>query len=175
MGRRLVTVGHGTLDAEAIAALLRGAGVDLVVDVRRFPGSRRHPHVSRDALAAWLPEAGVGYRWEPRLGGRRSQTGDSPDTWWRVAAFRAYAAYMRTEEFAAGMARLAEDVAARAPAVMCSETVWWRCHRRLVADHAALVEGWQVKHLGHDGTLRAHPVADGARLDDGRIFYDRTG
>ncbi|CAN5294555.1 hypothetical protein BH11ACT1_BH11ACT1_02770 [soil metagenome] len=99
---RLLTFGHGTAEQERIVELLRRAGAGLVVDVRRFPGSRRHPHVARDALSRWLPAAGIDYRREPRLGGRRA-TADrpGPDTWWQVEAFRAYAAHTRTPEFRA--------------------------------------------------------------------------
>ena len=99
---RLLTVGHGTLDRTALAALLAGAGTDLLVDVRRFPGSRHNPDVGTDAMAQWLPEAGIDYRWEERLGGRRrrDRTADpDADGWWRVEAFRAYAAHTRTPEF----------------------------------------------------------------------------
>ncbi|MCD6638979.1 MAG: DUF488 domain-containing protein, partial [Nocardioides sp.] len=140
---RLLTVGHGTLDRDALGQLLAQAQVDLLVDVRRFPGSRRNPDVSSDALAAWLPEAGVVYRWEARLGGRRRLgEGDDPDAdrWWRVEAFRAYAAHTRSTEFLEALDDLAADVEDRGTtAVMCSESVWWRCHRRLVADAAVLL------------------------------------
>src|SRR5690625_1581739 len=99
----LLTVGHGALDRAGLAALLTGRRVARVVDIRRFPGSRRNPDVKREALAEWLPQEGVGYRWEPRLGGRRHlpKGTPAPDTWWRVEAFRSYAAYTRTEDFTA--------------------------------------------------------------------------
>lgn len=101
----LLTFGHGTADQEQIAALLGGARVRWVVDVRRFPGSRRHPHVATDELARWLPDRGIGYRWEPRLGGRRQVPPDEvgADPWWRVEAFRGYAAHTRTDEFRAAI------------------------------------------------------------------------
>ena len=182
----LLTVGHGTLAAEDLAALLRSAGVRLVVDVRRFPGSRRHPDLARDALAAALPAAGIAYRWEPRLGGRRHLTKDadaaSPDRWWRVAAFRAYAGYTRTEEFDAALRDVLADVlggargagggAPGSVAVMCSESVWWRCHRRLLADHLVIVEDVPVVHLMHDGREVPHPITEGARRDDEGVIYD---
>lgn len=172
---RLLTVGHGTIEQDAFTTLLRDAQIERIVDVRRFPNSRKHPHVRREALEEWLPDAGIDYRWEPRLGGRRSIGGDSPDVWWKVAAFRGYAVHMRTPEFAAGVDRLAEDVADRTTAVMCSETLWWGCHRRMVADFAVLVRGWDVEHLGHDGRLSTHPPAAGARVADGSLIYDGTG
>jgi uncharacterized protein (DUF488 family) len=173
--RVLLTVGHGRLEEAAIGSLLRDASVELLVDVRRFPGSRANPAVSRDALADWLPEAGVGYRWEERLGGRRSlPRGDDEDPWWQVEAFRAYAAYSRTDEFGAAMDRLLEEVSAGRVAVMCSESVWWRCHRRIIADVAVVGHGLEVRHLMHDGRLTEHRPADGARVrSDGLVVWDR--
>ena len=175
---RLLTVGHGTLDRDGLAALLTGAEVGLLVDVRRFPGSRRNPDVSTDAMSQWLPAAGIDYRWEQRLGGRRRLTSDddqAADRWWRVEAFRAYAAYTRTPEFLAALDDLETDVAAHdTTAVMCSESVWWRCHRRLVADAAVLLRGIAVEHLAHDGRTTAHDPSAGARVVDGLLRYDAT-
>jgi uncharacterized protein (DUF488 family) len=124
----LLTVGHGTLDRVALQQLLHDAGVDVVVDVRRYPGSRRNPDVNREALERSLPAAGIEYRWDERLGGRRHlPAGDAEiDSWWTVAAFRAYAAYTRCEEFAAGLADLLDIVGTSDVVIMCSETLWWR-------------------------------------------------
>lgn len=171
----LLTVGHGTLPAEGLAELLRGAGVTLVVDVRAYPGSRRHPQFGRDAMAAWLPAAGIGYRWEPRLGGRRRGRRDSPNVALRNAAFRAYADHMAGAEFAAGLDALLGDAARTATAAMCSESLWWRCHRRLLSDAAALVHGADVVHLLHDGRQVAHEPTAGARRDGDRVVYDVGG
>lgn len=168
----LYTVGHGTLDQDALAALLTGAGVERLLDVRRFPGSRRHPHVNRDALERWLPDHGIAYRWEEALGGRRSRSPDSPHVAIRDPAFRAYADHMATDEFAAALARVVDEAAGVTVAVLCAESVWWRCHRRFVADAATLLHGVEVRHLLHDGRLDLHRVTDGARLVDGRILYD---
>jgi uncharacterized protein (DUF488 family) len=176
---RLLTVGHGTLDRDALAALLTDAHVDLLVDIRRFPGSRHNPDVSTGALAGWLPEAGIEYRWEERLGGRRrrDRTADpDADGWWRVEAFRAYAAHTRSPEFLGALDDLVADVATRGTtAVMCSESVWWRCHRRLVADAALLLRGVEVGHLAHDGRITAHEPSAGARVVDGLLRYDGPG
>ena len=173
----LLTVGHGTATRERLAELLVGAGVRVVVDVRRFPGSRRHPHVSNDQLEQWLPGAGVDYRWEPRLGGRRRVPPEEwgADPWWKVDAFRAYAAHTRTEEFRAAMADLLAEVAAHpdaSTAIMCSESLWWRCHRRLVSDVAVLLHQQPVQHLGHDGRRTDHIPAAGARLCPDGLRYD---
>lgn len=169
----LLTVGHGRLDQPALAALLLGAGVALVVDVRRFPGSRAHPHVGREALERWLPAAGIGYRWEERLGGRRSGGDADADGWWQVPAFRAYASHARGPQARAALAALLEEAAGiRRTAVLCSEAVWWRCHRRIIADVAVLAHGAEVVHLGHDGRLSPHPPAAGAVVGaDGAVRY----
>src|SRR5688500_20139177 len=112
----LRTVGHGVLEAADFAALVRRAGVELVVDVRRYPGSRRHPHFASEAMAVWLPEAGVGYRWCPELGGRRTPSVDSPNVGLRNEQFRAYADHMATAEFAAAVAGLRATAAGIPPA-----------------------------------------------------------
>lgn len=166
----LLTVGHGRLDRDGLGSLLVSAGVELLVDVRRYPGSRANPDVKREALAEWLPGLGIGYRWEERLGGRRRVDGESPDTWWRVEQFRAYAAHTRTAEFAEAMGQVLGEVATTA--VMCSESLWWRCHRRLIADVTVLRYDVPVLHLMHDGRLREHQPAAGARVADGSIVWD---
>jgi uncharacterized protein (DUF488 family) len=156
--------------------LLRTAQVASLVDIRRFPGSRAHPDMSRDAMASWLPAAGIAYRWEERLGGRRRLPADAPreDPWWQVEQFAAYAAHARTAEFDAALREVLDESASRTTLVMCSESVWWRCHRRLVADVAVLRFGAAVSHLMHDGRLTPHPVAAGARLrGDGFVVWDR--
>jgi uncharacterized protein (DUF488 family) len=173
MAHRLVAVGHGTASQADLTALLVGAGVTRLVDVRRYPGSRAHPHVTRDALAKWLPAEGIEYRWEERLGGRRPLPPDSPDGWWHAEAFRGYAHHMRSAGFLDAMTDLLAQRAAATTAVMCSESLWWRCHRRLIADFAALVHEIPVFHLTHDGRLTIHRVAAGARRStDGLLVYD---
>ncbi|WP_435206445.1 DUF488 domain-containing protein, partial [Micromonospora sp. bgisy143] len=174
MERALVTVGHGTAGRDQLGALLAGAEVALVVDVRRYPASRTNPDVRREAMERWLPERGIDYRWEPRLGGRRHvRAGEpEPDTWWTVAAFRAYAAYTRTSDFDTALDEVLADCVSRTTAVMCSESVWWRCHRRLIADVAVLGRGVPVSHLMPDGRLSPHRPAEGARrLPDGHLLW----
>lgn len=169
----LLTVGHGTAEQDEFVDLLRGAGVQRLVDIRTAPGSRRHPHFGRDAMAGWLPDAGIGYRWEKRLGGFRKIAPDSPDTAIRNASFRGYAGYTRSPEFLAALDEVLAQAADATTAVMCSESVWWRCHRRLIADVATLAHGAEVRHLMHDGGLREHPVAEGARrATDGTVLWD---
>ena len=173
----LLTVGHGRLDQETLGSLLQAASVELLVDVRRFPGSRANPAVSREALPSWLPTVGIAYRWEERLGGRRSRPagGGSEDSWWQVDAFRAYAAHTRTPDFKAAMAELVSHSGHRRVAVMCSESVWWRCHRRVIADVAVVAYGVPVLHLMHDGRLTEHRPSEGARLrSDREVVWDQV-
>ncbi|GAB3012110.1 DUF488 domain-containing protein [Mycobacterium bourgelatii] len=172
-GRGLITVGHGTLGRAELIPLLHAAGVAGVVDVRTAPGSRRNPDVARDKLRCWLPANGIDYRWEKRLGGWRKAAADSPDAFWRNFSFRGYAGYMRDPDFVAAMDALVADTAHLRTAVMCSEALWWRCHRRLIADFAVLCREVPVQHLMHDGRLAAHVPTPGARLRaDGLLVYD---
>lgn len=171
---RLLTVGHGTADRNELGALLGEAGVNVLADVRRFPGSRRNPAVSKDALADWLPSDGVRYVWLEGLGGRRRRAPDEPevDTWWRVAQFRAYASYTRTDDFAVALRELMSLSPGRTTAIMCSESVWWRCHRRIVADVLVLLHGFDVQHLMHDGRLTPHTPSGGARVVENSVVWD---
>jgi uncharacterized protein (DUF488 family) len=169
----LLTVGHGPQDRLALGARLTAAGLDELVDVRRFPGSRNNPDVSRDSLERWLPDLGIDYRWEERLGGRRRLPhGEAVvDDWWTVAQFAAYAAHTRTPEFAAALDGVLARSADATVAVMCSESVWWRCHRRLIADVAVLARGVPVSHLMPDGRLTPHRPSDGAVLTAGTLHW----
>lgn len=123
-------------------------------------------------MATWLPQEGVGYRWEPRLGGWRRGSGPSPDIGLRNDSFRAYAGHMRSDEFRAAIDELLATAGTEQVAVMCAETVWWRCHRRLIADYLTLVSGTEVRHLMHDGQLREHPPTPEARVAGDLLFYD---
>jgi uncharacterized protein (DUF488 family) len=171
----LLTVGHGTLSASELASLVSDAGVALLVDVRSYPGSRRHPQFGRAEMERWLPPAGVEYRWERGLGGRRPVRPDSPHVALRNPSFRGYADHMSDPDFAAALDAVVGWAASQRTAVMCAETLWWRCHRRLLADVAVLLRGVDVHHLLHDGRLTPHSVTEGARLADGHIVYDIGG
>jgi uncharacterized protein (DUF488 family) len=164
----LYTIGHSTRQLDELVALLAAARVRALVDVRTAPGSRRHPQFGRDALATALPEHGVDYRHEPSLGGFRRAHPDSDNGGWEHPAFRGYADYMQTAEFAQALARLEQEARTVSTAIMCAEAQWWRCHRRLIAD-ALVARGWCVLHLGlgrdpvgHELTAFAVPGADGA-------------
>ena len=170
----LLTVGHGPDDRDRLRERLTGADVATLVDIRRFPGSRTNPDVRREALEEWLPAAGISYRWEQRLGGRRALPRGEPvaDDWWTVAQFAAYAAHTRTPEFAAALDDVLAEAARGRLAVMCSESVWWRCHRRLVADVAVLARGVPVEHLMPGGRPAPHRPSAGAVLgDDGEVRW----
>jgi uncharacterized protein (DUF488 family) len=171
----LLTFGHGTAGRTQLSALLHGADVRAVVDVRTAPGSRRNPDVNREALRQWLPDEGIDYRWEQRLGGWRKAALDSPDVFWENVSFRGYAGYTRDPDFVAAVDELLRQAAEVRTAVMCGESVWWRCHRRIIADFAVLARHARVLHLAHDGRLTEHRPTTGARLRaDGLLVYDRV-
>jgi uncharacterized protein (DUF488 family) len=151
--------------------VLRDAGVELVVDVRAFPSSRRHPQYNRDALAAWLAAAGIAYRHLPGLGGRRSPVPGSENGGWREVAFQGYADHLRSPEFQGALAELETSARATPTAIMCAEAVWWRCHRRLIAD-ALVARGWRVEHLGSGSEPIAHELTEFAVVrPDGTVAY----
>jgi uncharacterized protein (DUF488 family) len=143
------TIGHGTRTTDELAALLVAAGVMTLIDVRRYPIGRRQPHLARKRLAVDLPERSIGYEWwGDALGGRRLEAGvKPPDSGWRTASFAAYSAYMATPEFRGALVEVEHRArAGEALALMCAETVWWRCHRRLIAD-ALVLDGFAVEHI----------------------------
>jgi uncharacterized protein (DUF488 family) len=169
----LLTVGHGTLSLDAFEAVLRDAAVQRIVDIRRFPGSRRHPHFDREALERSMSAAATDYVWLETLVGRRKPSPTSPNVALRNDAFRGYADHMQTHEFIDGvheLITLTHD--GRLTAVLCSESLWWRCHRRLLADHLTLVSGVDVNHLLHDGRRTPHPPTDGVRRFGETVRYD---
>ena len=167
-----LTVGHGTLAAAGFAALLDEAQVRRLVDVRSFPGSRHNPQFAREEMERWLPAAGIDYVWLRALGGRRRPVDGSRHVALRNEAFRAYADHMDTTDFLAGVDELLAPAGATSTAVMCSETVWWRCHRRLLADHLTMVRDVEVLHLMHDGRRTPHPPTDGVRRVGDALVYD---
>jgi uncharacterized protein (DUF488 family) len=168
--RRAFTIGHSTHSLDELVALLAAHDVTTVADVRTVPRSRRTPHMTRSTLSLELPVRGLRYEHLPALGGWRRPRPDSPNDGWDNGAFRGYADHMDSAEFAAGLARL-EALAAAAPtAAMCAEAVWWRCHRRLIAD-ALVVRGWTVDHIGPDGRLTRHELTAFAEPDGERLSY----
>ena len=166
----LWTIGHSTRPWPDFLALLQEAGIACLVDVRRFAGSRRNPQYSPVAMGEALPEAGIEYLPMPEFGGRRTPQPDSPNGAWRVAAFRGYADNMASAEFELARERLMRRAEAERCAVMCAEAVWWRCHRRLIADDFT-ARGWRVLHLMTSGRAEPHPLNPAARMIDGVLRY----
>ena len=157
--------------ADAFIALLTTHSIELVADVRRFPGSRRWPHFGAEALAQRLGEEGIAYRHFPELGGRRSKRRpDSLNTAWRVEAFNAFADYMASTEFAEALGALESAAAGARTAIMCAEARPWRCHRRLIAD-ALIVRGWTVLDIMSRGKATPHQLPDFARVAGGSVTY----
>lgn len=166
----IFTIGHSTHTLEEFLAILDTHGVRGVVDVRRFPMSRRHPHFNRDAFAAALARRDIAYDWMPDLGGRRTVRADSRNTRWRNASFRGYADYMETAAFLDAVARLRALAAARVSALMCAESLWWRCHRSLIADYLMATDS-AVAHIVDAGKVESHRYTEPAQIVNGRLSY----
>ena len=168
---RIWSVGHGTRPIEELIGLLTDAGIRTLADIRTFPGSRRHPQFGQAALRESLATSGIAYAHLRGLGGRREPLPGSPHTALRVEAFRGYADHMTTAEFAHDL-EILEATAREIPtAYMCAETLWWRCHRRMLSD-LLTVRGWDVEHLLVRGKTERHRLWDVARARDGRLVYD---
>ena len=167
----IFTIGHSTHPIELFIAMLRSFDIKLLVDIRSFPGSRKYPHFNKPELQASLDKAGIQYRHFPDLGGRRKPNPDSVNIAWRNAAFKGYADYMETTEFRIAIDQLQGLALKQAVAYMCSEAVWWRCHRSLVSDYLK-VNGWKVMHIMAPGKAQEHPYTSAAREEQGRLFYD---
>ncbi len=169
--RVIWTAGHSTRPIGEFLRLLHAGGVKLLADVRRFPGSRRHPHFGQAPLAAALAEAGIAYRHFEALGGRRTERlSDSPNTAWRVESFNAYADYMQSAEFAAALDELIAAAESKPTAIMCSEALPQKCHRRLISD-ALVVRGWRVRHLLSPKRIEDHVLTPFARVEGAKITY----
>jgi uncharacterized protein (DUF488 family) len=164
------TIGHSTRPLADFLDLLAENDIQTLVDVRTFPGSRKHPHFKKENLEQSLPAAGVEYVHIAELGGRRKPREDSPNAAWRHPAFRAYADYMETPPFREGVKRLEEIAGRTRTCIMCSEAVWWRCHRSLVAD-CLKSRSWDVRHIVGRGAVKEHPYTQPARIVDGLLTY----
>ena len=169
--QRIYTAGHSTRSADELIELLREHDVGRLVDVRRFPGSRRHPHFNGATMQKWLAAAGIEYAHEVDLGGRRKGLAGSPNTAWRVAGFRAYADYMDTPEFRAALDRLVAGASMATTAIVCAEVVPWRCHRRLISDTLVARDIDVVHILGPDKSQPHELHPDAKVLEDGRLLY----
>lgn len=167
--RTIHTIGHSTRAIDTFLELLKTHGIDLVMDVRRWPSSRRFPHFGREPLIASLAGQGMAYVWREDLGGFRKPSADSPNTAWRAGAFRAYADFMLTPAFDQIMEELQRLARRQRMAILCAEAVPWRCHRQLLAD-AFVARGWSVRHILDEG-CEAHRLPPFARPSGTRILY----
>ncbi len=164
------SIGHSSRTIGELLALLQGPGIERIADVRRYAGSRAHPHFNPEPFAAALEEARIEYCPFPELGGRRPPSPDSANTIWRHPNFRGYADYMETAEFLAGLERLVRVARERRTALLCSEAVWWRCHRAMIAD-ALKAGGAEVLHIMDRGKVVEHPFTAAASVMDGELRY----
>ena len=169
-GLTVWTVGHSSRPWPEFVALVKPEGIELVADVRRHAGSRKHPQFGPDLFPAGLGAEGIGYLQIPELGGRRTPRPDSPNTVWRNPSFRAYADHMGTDEYRKGRRHLTEVAARRRTAILCSEAVWWRCHRALIADDLK-ASGARVLHLIGHGKISEHPYTAAASVEGGVLSY----
>ena len=166
----LWTIGHSTRNLDEFIELLKANGIEMLADVRHYPGSRKYPHFNVEPLRCALRDAGIDYESFTELGGRRKVQPDSPNAAWRHPAFRGYADYMRTASFHRGIERLKSLAARKRTAIMCAEAVWWRCHRGLISDVFKL-HGTRVLHITGPGSPSEHPYTSAARIVDGRLDY----
>lgn len=170
----IFTIGHSTRDLATFLQLLSENSVDLLIDVRRAPGSKRHPQFNAEPLRESLAEQGIQYLHLEGLGGRRSPRPDSQNVIWRNEAFRGYADYMQTGEFLSAVGTLEEHARNHNAAVMCAEAPWWRCHRALISDYLK-AKGWKVMHILELGKTEEHPFTSPARVIEGRLEYPPDG
>jgi uncharacterized protein (DUF488 family) len=172
----MMTIGHSTLEIEAFVRALRENGCSTLVDVRRYPGSKRYPQFGQERLFASLASAGIRTVWRVGLGGRRAARKDSVNTGWRNESFRGYADYMQTPEFNAEIEWLMGLPELDATVVMCAEAVPWRCHRSLIGD-AVLARGEVVEDIfvtaAGASSRRVHEMTEFARVDGERVWYPK--
>lgn len=164
------TIGHSTRPFEEFVAMLHSFKIELVADVRSFPGSRKFPQFNKETLAITLPENNIEYFHLRNLGGRRKVNKDSKNTAWRVLAFRGYADYMETTDFKEGIKELKNIALKQRTAYMCSEAVWWRCHRSMISDYLK-VQGWKVMHIMAIDKEDEHPFTAPAKIVNGELSY----
>ena len=170
MPLQLFTIGHSNHPLDRFLGLLAQHRIEALVDIRRFPGSRKHPHFNQSNLEAAVMEAGMEYRWLEVLGGRRGSSENSPNMGLQNEGFRNYADYMAIQEFQDGVATLLETARRKTTAIMCAEGLFWQCHRRLVSDFL-VANGVAVQHIMPSGELKPHTVTTGAVIENGSVNY----
>ncbi len=165
------TIGHSTRSFEEFLEMLNSFSIKLIADVRSYPGSRRFPQFNKEALEVSLPQDNIQYAHLKNLGGRRKANPDSKNTGWRHAAFRGYADYMETNIFKDGIIDLANRALKQRTAYMCSEALWWRCHRSMISDYLGS-QGWDVMHIMGIGKAELHSYTGPARIVNGKLNYE---
>ena len=169
--KQIWTIGHSTRSFNEFAELLQLNNIHYLVDVRRYPGSKKFPHFNKEQLSVLLPEINITYHHIHELGGRRKALKDSVNTAWRLASFRAYADYMQSKDFLNAMLQLMELAQKENLAYMCSEAVWWSCHRALISDYLK-VRNWKVFHIMGKKNISEHPFTSAARVENNKLFYN---
>ena len=168
----IYTIGHSTRTQDEFIAMLLSFKIELLADIRSYPGSKRYPHFNKENLQKVLPGHKIIYQHFPELGGRRKTSKDSKNSAWKNDAFRGYADYMETQDFKRGIVKL-EDIASHyTTAYMCSEAVWWRCHRSMVSDYLKW-KGWKVLHIMAENKSQEHPYTAPAKIVDENLSYDK--
>ena len=167
---RIWTIGHSTHPLPEFVDWLKAHEIKALADIRRYPGSRKYPHFNKDTLAVSLLENGISYYHFESLGGRRKAWTDSVNQVWRHPSFRGYADYMETEEFKATVEELKEIALESRTTIMCSEAVWWSCHRAMVSDYLK-VQDWEVLHIMGSDKTTEHPYTSPAKNIDGKLIY----
>jgi uncharacterized protein (DUF488 family) len=167
------TIGHSTRAFDEFIEMLKSFQIECVADIRSFPGSRRFPQFNKESLAVSLPENNIKYIHLKELGGRRKTQHDSINTGWRLAAFRGYADYMGTNDFINAILELESYAYKERIAYMCSEALWWRCHRSLVSDYLK-VHGWTVMHIMGNSKAQEHPYTSPAEIVNGELVYNKS-
>jgi uncharacterized protein (DUF488 family) len=164
------TIGHSTRTIDDLVGMLQSFRIALIADVRSYPGSKRYPQFNKEALEISLPQSNIKYVQIKDLGGRRRANSDSKNTVWRNDAFRGFADYMETDAFKKGIEQMQSLADKQRIAYMCSEAVWWRCHRSLISDYLKSI-GWTVMHIMDIGKAEEHPYTSAARIVDGKLTY----
>lgn len=168
--KTLYTIGHSNHSIEEFIEMLQAYEIKCLVDIRRFRGSRKHPQFGHELLQQTLEASGIAYRFIENLGGRRKPQPDSKFVCWRNDSFRAYADYMQTEDFRDGISALSELALETRTAMMCSEAVWWRCHRSMVSDYM-MAKGWEIEHIFSATQLKPHPLTQPATIKNQQLYY----
>lgn len=170
--KKIWTIGHSTRSIIEFVEILNSFRIELLVDVRRYPGSKKFPHFNREHMENSLPEKGIEYVHLENLGGRRKVHKESQNTAWRLASFQGYADYMETEEFKNAADQLQKFAREKKVAYMCSEAVWWSCHRSLISDYLK-IRDWEVIHIMGQEKEMEHPYTKPARIVDGKLTYQK--